>query len=86
MNDENESREPTERSANRTNHGLAIFFAVMACYVLSPVPVMWGFEKLGIVDRTRTAFETFYAPLGYLAEHCEFVESFYEWQARLVGL
>ena len=86
MTDENESREPTERSTNHTSRGIGIVFAVLACYVLSPIPVAWGLMKLGQMDHAGTAFETFYAPVGYLAENVEFVGRFYMWQVKLIGL
>ena len=86
MTDENQSREPSDRSANHTNRGLVIFVAVLACYVLSPIPVAWGLMKLGLMDHAGTAFETFYAPVGYLAENVEFVGRFYMWQVKLIGL
>ncbi|MBC7816859.1 MAG: hypothetical protein IAG10_08240 [Planctomycetaceae bacterium] len=86
MIDDNESREPTERSANHTSRGLTIFFVVLACYALSPVPMAWGLEKLGVMDRAEAAFETFYKPVEYLAVNVVFVGAFYQWQAKFFGL
>lgn len=86
MTDETESCEPSERSANHYGRGLTIFFTLLVCYVLSPIPVLWGIEKLGVHHQADAVFETFYAPLGYLAKHIEFVDRFYKWQCRLIGL
>ena len=82
MTDENESREPTDRSANHTSRGAVIFVAVLVCYVLSPIPVAWGLARLGLYNHVQTAYETFYAPLAYLVKHVAFLDSFYEWQVR----
>ncbi len=86
MTDDNESREPTERSANQTSRGLAVFFAVLICYALSPIPVASGLQRLGVMQHVEPVFETVYAPLEYVAEHVEFVGKFYLWQCNLFGL
>ncbi len=86
MTDDLESREPSDRSANHTSRGLVIFVVVLVCYVLSPIPVAWGLVRIGVFDRAESAFEMFYAPLGYLAQHFEFVDNFYVWQTHLFGL
>lgn len=82
MTDENESRVPTDRSANHTSRVAVIFVAVLVCYVLSPIPVALGLMRLGIYDHVQTAYETFYAPLAYFVKHVSFLDSFYEWQIR----
>ncbi len=82
MTHEEKSREPAERSTNHTSRGAVIFVAVLACYILSPIPVAWGLMRLELYDHVQTSYETFYAPLAYLAKRVEFIDSFYEWQIR----
>lgn len=86
MADDNELHGPTEHSANHTSRGLVIFVVVLACYFLSPIPIAWGLERLGVMDHFERVFEIVYAPLESLAERVEIVGKFYRWQIELVGL
>lgn len=86
MADESEPRESEKRPVSHTVLGLSVLFAMLVCYVLSPVPVIWGLDRLGIYDRFQTAFETFYAPLISMIDNVEFVSDFYGWQAKLFDL
>ncbi len=85
MTDEFESREPSERSVNHHGRGLTILFTLLVCYVLSPMPMVWGLEKLGVLDRADAVLEIFYAPLTYLVERFEPVNKFYDWQFSFIG-
>ena len=83
MTDETESCETTEHSTNRTGNGVKVFAAVLLIYVLSPIPVAWGLEKIGGLECLETAYYVFYSPLVFLEERVEFVSKFYAWQERL---
>lgn len=86
MTDECEPRDVEQRPVNHTVRGVWVLFAMLACYVLSPVPLMWGMEQLGIYDRCEPAIESFYTPLSYLCDHVEFISDFYGWQIELLDL
>ena len=86
MTHEEKSREPAERSTNHTSRGLVICVAVLAVYVLSPVPLVWCLHKTGTFEIASPVFSAVYAPLEYLYEHIEFVKHFYNWQWRFFQL
>ncbi len=85
MTDVTEPREPSDWSVRRTGRG-TIVIAVLAVYVLSPVPLSWCFRKTGMFEIASPVFSAVYAPLQYLYEHIVFVKDFYDWQERFFQL
>lgn len=85
MTDVTEPREPSDCSVRRTGRG-SIVFAVLAVYVLSPVPLGWCLHKTCMFEIASPVFSAVYAPLEYLYEHIQFVKHFYDWQERFFQL
>lgn len=58
---------------------------VLVGYPLSPAPVLWMLEKLGLTSIASRA-ELYYWPLVFACRHVEFVRDFYDWQFRLLDI
>lgn len=57
-------------------------------YILSPMPLAWGFRKLGMLDNqgVQAALDMVYAPLKWGFDNISWVHDFYTWYGRLLGM
>ncbi len=58
-----------EEQSNRTTLWITIVIALPVLYVLSIGPVLWVIEKQMHGFIASGLFQTFYYPLGWLADH-----------------
>ena len=54
-------------------------------YPLSPAPVLWMLDRMGLATIASHA-ELYYWPLVFACQHIPVIQSFYEWQFRLLGV
>jgi hypothetical protein len=70
--------------------GSAIFGPVLLLiYLLSPGPVVWMLDALGVPRANRTVrlvVTTIYAPVIWLIQNVEWIERFYDWYLSLFGV
>ncbi len=80
-----EATSPT--TAGSGSRFVLYFLMLLLCYPLSPAPVALMIRVSGASEFSgvESAFNTFYAPLGYLIENNEWVEPFYEWQSEMLN-
>lgn len=66
----------------------ALAFALLAGYILSPVPVAWTLElfKIDQVDWVRSLTHMIYWPLGQAYQRIDAVRSFYEAYGKAFGV
>ncbi len=81
------SDEAETKQAGTGGHGLlwaSISVGVVVLYILSPPPLAWLFERMGI--RLPSWLKSLFIPLAWLYREFEPVQRFYDAYARLLGV
>ncbi|MBC7816858.1 MAG: hypothetical protein IAG10_08235 [Planctomycetaceae bacterium] len=84
MTDATEPRDANERSTFHTGYGARVLWTLFVGYFLSPYAVWGCLAHFGFVSWTIDPMtKVFYAPLRFLRDYFDFIDSFYRWQCDL---